>query len=1001
MNVKRLLAAMVLPLVFFALPALSQDKVVTGKVTDSKDGSAMQNATVKVKGTQIATQTDATGSFKIKAPSSATTLVISSVGYANMEVAIGSGTVNVSLTQTSAALGEVVVIGYGTVRKKDLTGSISTVSAKDFQQGTITTPEQLISGKVAGVSITSNGGAPGSGSVIRIRGGSSLNASNDPLYVIDGMPIENAGIAGVANPMSLINPNDIETFTILKDASAAAIYGSRASNGVILITTKKGKSGKPVFNFSTQLSAGTVTNTPSILAPNQVRQIVTANAGINGLPNLTSLIGPAYTDWQSQIYQTAMANDNNLSVSGSLKNLPYRLSLGFMNQNGVLKTDNLQRTSLGINISPLLLKNHLKIDLNLKGSYSTSNFANQGAIGAAVYFDPTQKVYSGNSRFGGYWEWLNPNSVSGLQQLAPRNPLGLLMQQSNKSIVRRSVGDVVVDYKFHFLPELHAIITAGYDISEGTGTSVIPDSAASNYNRYKDGNNVYHGGVNTQYKQTKSNTYLNYSLSYVKELKSIDSKIEALAGYEYQDFSTTNYNYPDITYDGTVVTTPTFLSNTPENRLISYLGRVIYTFKNRYILTGSIRRDGSSKFNPNNRFGTFPSGAFAWKIKNESFLANVSAVSDLKLRVGYGVTGQQDGINDYDYQTFYSLSNSTAQYQIGNNFYQMYRPGGYYYNRKWEQTATTNVAIDYGFLDNRISGSIEYYYRETTDLLNNIAQSAGTNFSNQIVANIGSMTNKGVEFTINFQPIRNKNITWDVAFNATYNENKITKLTISDDPKYAGVLTGGISGGTGNTIQIQSVGYAKNSFYTFKQIYNPATGKPIDNLFEDINRDGLINQNDLYQYKSPDPKAFFGFSTNLTVKKWTAGFVLRANVGNYLYNNVASSSGTLRNIMNPIGYINNGSADLLYTNFSGTGTNYYMSDYYVQNASFLRMDNLNVGYNVGKVFNKKATLRLNANVQNVFVITQYKGVDPEIYGGIDNNFYPRPRTFVFGLNLNF
>ncbi|HEX3023825.1 MAG TPA: SusC/RagA family TonB-linked outer membrane protein, partial [Chitinophagaceae bacterium] len=762
MNVKRLLAAMVLPLVFFALPALSQDKVVTGKVTDSKDGSAMQNATVKVKGTQIATQTDATGSFKIKAPSSATTLVISSVGYANMEVAIGSGTVNVSLTQTSAALGEVVVIGYGTVRKKDLTGSISTVSAKDFQQGTITTPEQLISGKVAGVSITSNGGAPGSGSVIRIRGGSSLNASNDPLYVIDGMPIENAGIAGVANPMSLINPNDIETFTILKDASAAAIYGSRASNGVILITTKKGKSGKPVFNFSTQLSAGTVTNTPSILAPNQVRQIVTANAGINGLPNLTSLIGPAYTDWQSQIYQTAMANDNNLSVSGSLKNLPYRLSLGFMNQNGVLKTDNLQRTSLGINISPLLLKNHLKIDLNLKGSYSTSNFANQGAIGAAVYFDPTQKVYSGNSRFGGYWEWLNPNSVSGLQQLAPRNPLGLLMQQSNKSIVRRSVGDVVVDYKFHFLPELHAIITAGYDISEGTGTSVIPDSAASNYNRYKDGNNVYHGGVNTQYKQTKSNTYLNYSLSYVKELKSIDSKIEALAGYEYQDFSTTNYNYPDITYDGTVVTTPTFLSNTPENRLISYLGRVIYTFKNRYILTGSIRRDGSSKFNPNNRFGTFPSGAFAWKIKNESFLANVSAVSDLKLRVGYGVTGQQDGINDYDYQTFYSLSNSTAQYQIGNNFYQMYRPGGYYYNRKWEQTATTNVAIDYGFLDNRISGSIEYYYRETTDLLNNIAQSAGTNFSNQIVANIGSMTNKGVEFTINFQQIRKKNITWDV-----------------------------------------------------------------------------------------------------------------------------------------------------------------------------------------------------------------------------------------------
>lgn len=1001
MNVKRLLAAMVLPLVFFALPALSQDKVVTGKVTDSKDGSAMQNATVKVKGTQIATQTDATGSFKIKVPSSATTLVISSIGYTNVEAAIGGGTVNVALTQTSAALGEVVVIGYGTVRKKDLTGSVSTVSAKDFQQGEITTPEQLISGKVAGVSITSNGDAPGSGSVIRIRGGASLNASNDPLIVIDGMPLENASISGVANPLSLINPNDIETFTILKDASAAAIYGSRASNGVILITTKKGKSGKPVFNFSSQLSAGTIAKQASILSPNQVRQIVTANAGINGLPNLTSLIGPAFTDWQSQIYQTAMANDNNLSVAGSLKNLPYRISLGFMNQNGVLRTDNLQRTSLGINISPVLLKNHLKIDLNLKGSYSTSNFANQGAIGSAVNFDPTKPVYSTSSRFGGYWEWLNPASVSGLQQLAPKNPLGLLLERSDKSMVKRSVGNAVIDYKFHFLPELHAVITAGYDVSEGTGTTVIPDSAASSYYRYKDGNNAYHGGQNTQYKQTKANTYLNYSLTYSKELKSIDSKIEALAGYEYQDFSTTNYNYPDITYDGTVVTTPTFASNTPENRLISYLGRVIYTFKNRYILTGSVRRDGSSKFNPNNRFGTFPSGAFAWKIKNEPFLANVSAVSDLKFRVGYGVTGQQDGINDYDYQSFYALSTSTAQYQLGNSFYQMYRPGGYYYNRKWEQTATTNVAIDYGFLNNRISGSIEYYYRETTDLLNNIAQPAGTNFSNQIVANIGSMTNKGVEFSINIQPIRNKNVTWDIAFNATYNENKITKLTISNDPKYAGVLTGGISGGTGNTIQIQSVGYAKNSFYTFKQIYNPATGKPIDNLFEDINRDGIINQNDLFQYKSPDPKAFFGFSTNLTVKKWTAGFVLRANVGNYIYNNVASSTGTLRNIMNPIGYINNGSSDVLNTNFSGTGTNYYMSDYYVQNASFLRMDNINVGYNVGKVFNNKATLRLNANVQNVFVITQYQGIDPEIYNGIDNNFYPRPRTFVFGLNLNF
>jgi len=996
MNVKRLLVAMNFLLVFFALPAFSQDKVVTGKVTDSKDGSALSNVTVTVKGTTVITQTNAQGIFKLKVPATAVSLVFTSVGYGAQEVAIGTGAFDVKLNQTSASLNDVVVIGYGTARKKDLTGSVSTVGSKDFQGGAITTPEQLISGKVAGVSITSNGGAPGSGSTIRIRGGASLNASNDPLIVIDGMPIENASISGIANPLSLINPNDIETFTVLKDASAAAIYGSRASNGVILITTKKGKSGKPVYNFSTQVSAGAIAKKVDVLNPYELRQVVTGNA----TPALAALLGNAQTDWQNQIYQTAISNDNNLSVSGAFKNLPYRISLGYMDQSGILKTDNLQRTSLGINLSPVLFNNHLKIDLNLKGSYNKSTFANQSAIANAVSFDPTQSVYSGSNRFGGYWEWLDPSSATGLKALSPKNPLGLLEQQKNVGNVERSVGNAVFDYKVHFLPELHTILTLGYDVSEGKGTVVIPDSAASNYDRFKDPNGVFHGGTNTQYKQKKQNTYMNFNLTYAKDLKSIKSRIEALAGYEYQDYLTTNYNYPDVTYDGTVVSSPTYPFDKPENRLISYLGRVTYTFMNKYILTGSIRQDGSSKFSPANRWGTFPSGALAWKIKNEPFLANISAVSDLKLRIGYGVTGQQDGINDYDYQSFYNLSTTTAEYQFGNNFYQMYRPGGYYLNRKWEQTATSNIAIDYGFLNNRISGSIEYYYRNTTNLLNNIAQSAGTNFSNQIVANVGTMQNKGVEFSINYQPIRTKNLTWDIAFNATYNENKITKLTISNDPNYAGNQYGGISGGTGNTILINSVGYARGSFYVFKQVYDN-TNHPIDGLFQDKNRDGIINQNDLYQYKSADPKEFFGFSTNLAVKKWSAGFVLRANFGNYMYNNVASSTGTLRNILNPVGFLNNGSSDYLFTKFSGNGTNYYMSDYYVQNASFLRMDNFNIGYNAGKVFNNKASLRLSANVQNVFVITKYTGLDPEISGGIDNNFYPRPRTYVLGLNLNF
>ncbi len=996
MNVKRLLAAM-LALVLFTLPALSQDKVVTGKVTDSKDGSALQNATVTVKGTKIITQTDAAGNFKIKAPVTASTLVITSVGYASQEVAISGGTIAVKMAQTSAALTDVVVIGYGTTRKKDVTGSVASISSKDFVKGALTTPEQLISGKIAGVSISTNSGAPGSGSTIRIRGGASLNASNDPLIVIDGMPISNASIPGVANPLSLINPNDIETFTVLKDASAAAIYGSRASNGVIIITTKKGKTGKPVFNFSSLLSAGTIAKKAEVLSPSQFTQLVKTY----GNSSFSSLLGSTQTDWQDKIYQTALAQDNNLSVAGAVKNMPYRISLGYLNQNGILKTDNLQRTSIGINLTPNLLDNHLKIDISLKGTYSKSRFANWGAISSAVNFDPTQPVYSNSSRFGGYWEWLDANSATGLKALSPKNPLGQLMQRMDKSNVQRSVGNALIDYKTHFLPDLHAIVNVGYDVSQGAGTTVINDSAAMSYKRFKDANGVLRGGQNTQYKTNIKNTYLNFYLNYTKDLKGIDSRIEAMAGYEYQDYKTKNYNYSDVTYDGTVVSSPAYPFDIPEYTLVSFLGRLNYTFKNRYILTATVRRDGSSKFNPNNRWGTFPSAAFAWKIKNEPFLRNVDAVSDLKLRVGYGVTGQQDGIGNYDYISYYNLSNTTAQYQFGNNYYQMYRPGGYYYNRKWEQTATSNIAIDYGLFNNRITGSIEYYYKNTTDLLNQINQPALANFSNKIVANVGSMENKGVEFTINYTAIRSKDVTWDIAFNATYNENKITKLTISNDPNYPGAQFGNISGGTGNTILINSVGYRRGAFYVFKQVYDPKTGKPIDNLFDDKNRDGIINQNDLYPYKSVDPIAFFGLSSSITYKKWNAGFVMRAEVGNYMYNNVASSTGTIRNILNPIGYINNGSTDVLNTNFSGNGANYYLSDYYVQNASFIRMDNINIGYNAGKVFNNKANLRLSANVQNVFVITKYKGLDPEINGGIDNNFYPRPRTFVLGINLDF
>jgi iron complex outermembrane receptor protein len=995
MNIKKTLVVTLFAIIGISVSA--QDRTVTGKVTDAKDGAPLVAASVAVKGTNKGTTTAADGTFSINVASNQTTLVVTFLNYATKEIQIaGKNSINVALSQSADQLSEVVVIGYGSVRKKDLTGSVATISSKDFNTGAITTPEQLIAGKVAGVSIISNNGAPGSGSTIRIRGGASLNASNDPLIVIDGMPIDGGGISGQANPLALINPNDIESFSVLKDASAAAIYGARASNGVILITTKKGKKGAMKLDFTSQLSIGNITKKADVLTANEIRSIVNAN----GTSTLKSLLGNANTDWQDQIYQTAISTDNNISISGAAKNLPYRLSIGNLNQKGILKTDELKRTTVGINLNPTLFDNHLSINLNYKLSNSESRFANQGAIGAATSFDPTQPVLSSSKRFGGYWEWLDPNATTGLKALSPKNPLGLLMQNNNNSNVTRQIASALFDYKVHFLPDLHVVVNTGMDVAEGKGTTVINDSAASTYNRFKDAANKFHGGVNNQYRQTRSNSYLNAYLNYTKDIKAISSKLELVAGYEYQEYKTTNYNFSDLTFNKTVVNAPNFAFDVPEYRLASYLGRANLNILNKYILTASVRQDGSSKFNPDNRFAVFPSAAIAWKLKEENFLKNSSVFSDLKLRASYGVTGQQDGIGYYDYISYYNLGSNSAQYQFGNNFYSIFRPNGYYFNRKWEQTASANLALEFGLFDNKVSGTIEAYNNTTTDLLNEINQPAGTNFSNKIVANVGSMVNKGVELTLNFQPIKNKTTTWDVSLNATYNKNEITKLTISDDPSYAGARYGGISGGTGNTILIQSVGFQRGSYFVFKQVYDQA-GKPIDGLFADLNRDGIVNERDLYQYKGNNPEFFFGASSNLTYKRWNAGFVLRANVGNYMYNNVASSSGTLRNFLNPIGYINNGSRDYLTTGFSGNGSNYYLSDYYVQNASFLRMDNINVGYNIGKLFNNKANLRVNANVQNAFLITKYKGLDPEVNGGIDNNFYPRPRTFVLGLNLNF
>jgi TonB-dependent starch-binding outer membrane protein SusC len=985
----------------FAGGATFAQTTASGKVTDAS-GAGLPSITVSVKGTKNATATGTDGMFTISIPAGAKTLVFSGVGFSTQELAIGNQvSYDVSLQTTAANLNEVVVIGYGTARKKDLTGASTSVSSRDFQKGAITTPEQLILGKVAGVNITSNGGAPGAGSTIRIRGGTSLSASNDPLIIVDGVQLSGGGVAGSANALALINSNDIETFTILKDASAAAIYGSRASNGVIIITTKKGKSGKTKINFNTNLSVGVLSKKVDVLSADAFRAFIKANGNASQIAQL----GVASTDWQEEIYQRAMGTDNNLSISGALKGtvkMPYRVSAGYLSQEGILKTGELKRFSGAINLSPSFLNDHLKVDLNIKGTNSKSRFADEGAIGTAVNFDPTKPVRTGYYRYGGYFEWLDPNSTNGLKALAPANPMGLLMGRDNNSNVNRSIGNIQLDYKFHFLPELRANFNVGYDIAKGTGNVILNDSVRAGYMRDVDVSEVRKGGQRNEYKQEIKNKFLEVYLNYVKDVKNINSRFDLTAGYGYYDNLSTNYSFADYFADGTKRknSDPPFNFDKPQNRLISFYGRFNYGFKSKYLITVNARTDGSSRLNPDNRWITYHSEAIAWRISEEAFLKNSKAINELKLRAGYGITGQQDGISNYSYLANYGISNQTAQYQLGNDYYNMYRPIAYNANLTWEQTATTNIALDYGLFNNRITGSVDFYLKETKDLLNEVGQSAGTNFAPIALANVGNMENKGVEFSMNTSIVRKKDVTVDFGYNVTFNRNRITKLTFSEEPGYEGQRFGGRSGGTGGTILINSVGYNRGAFYVFKQVYD-AAGKPIDNLFEDLNRDGVITDKDLYRYKSANPDVFLGFNGNIGIKRWNAGFIARASLGNYMYNNVASGTGALRNFLNPLGYLNNGSTDVLTSGFKGDGDKYYSSDYYVQNASFFRVDNINIGYNFGKVFNNKADMRFNLNVQNAFVITKYKGADPENNSGIDNNFYPRPRTFVAGVNLDF
>jgi len=956
--------------------AQQQQLIVQGTVRDEQ-GAPLAGVSVVVAGTAVQTATDTEGVYRITVPAGAHQLVFSSIGYLTQTAAADRQQLDVVLLPSSQDLEEVVVVGYGSQTKKDLTGSVANVASKDFNTGLVGSAEQLINGKASGVQVMSNSGSPTAGSTIRIRGGASLSASNDPLIVLDGVPLENGGISGNgSNFMSLINPNDIESMTILKDASATAIYGSRASNGVVLITTKKGTAGALRVGFSSVLSMQQQRQVADMLSPEQFEQVLQEQ----GTAAQQALLGGQHTDWVGEVFQSAFGTDNNVSLSGSMaQSVPFRASVGFYDQQGTLRTDRTDRVTGALSLSPAFLDDHLTLNLNVKGALNNNRFANTDAIWAAVAFNPTQPVYSGTDAFGGFYESLDNAGVPATG--ANLNPVGLLNQETHKSRVGRSTGNLDIDYKFHFLPELKAHVTLGYDYARGEGENRIPASAASAYTV---------GGSFNEYSQHTQNRLLTAYLNYTAPLE--NSSLEVTAGYDFQYWSAKS---PAVTYfneAGDVQSTAT--ASDQRHTLLSVYGRLNYQYGGRYLLTATIRRDGTSRFSPENRWGTFPSLALAWRISEEEFLRGNNTLSDLKLRASYGVTGQQDGIGNYGYLSIYNRGDDFAQYRFGENFYHVLRPSVYVYDLRWETTRAFNYGVDFGLWGNRITGSVEYYTRKTHDLLANVAVPAGTNFDQTATTNVGNIESRGFEFQVNATPVSRESLTWEVGFNATQQHTRVTNLSMVEDDKSVGSYVGPWVSGRG--IQILTTGYEPNMFYVYKQVYNEQ-GKPLEGVYADLNDDGNINEGDLYRYGSPAAEWFLGFNTQLTYKRWTAGTTLRANLGNYVFNSTRMDLAAWETLQYVPFALNNLHSDFLNTGFRARQ---YYSDYYVENASFLRMENIMLGYDVGRIAGN-ARLQLGAIVQNVFVLSKYTGNDPELPNGFDNTFYPRPRTYSLRVNLQF
>lgn len=1003
-----------------SLSAVAQSKAIQGKVLSGEDKTPIPGVSILEKGTTSGTVTDAEGNYSLTVKENAV-LVFSFVGYTSQEVPVSGQTqLDITLQTDLQTLNEVVIIGYGEQERKDVTGSVTAITARDFNKGVLTSPQDLLVGKLAGVQVTPNSGAPGSSATIRIRSGSSLYASNDPLIVIDGFPVDNATISGMSNPLASLNPNDIESFTVLKDASATAIYGSRASNGVIIVTTKKGKEDKLQLSYNGNFSVSSPIKYVDVFDGDEYRQLTAdliESGKVSGL-NSAALIrqGTSNTDWQKEIYRNAFSHDHNISVRGAVKNFPYRASYGYTDQQGILKTTSMQRHTLNVSLTPSFLDDNLKVTANLKTMLSKSDFGNTGAVGAAVSFDPTQPVMNGNTRYGGYFTWVNSSETLPDGTMDPNgdantfsinNPVALLDLTDNQSDVTRTIGNIQVDYRLPFLTDLRVNVNAGLDHSNGEGYNNAAPEAAWTYRNYTTGN-----GELIDYLGKNQSELFDLYLNYVKEFG--PSRIDVTGGYSWQHFQREGWTFQRNGDASVVRLSKEDSQYINENFLVSFFGRLNYTFKEKYVVTATLRDDGSSRFSEDNRWGLFPSVAVAWNVSEESFLQG--SKSTLKVRLGYGVTGQQDILNNYyPYLPIYRQSIGGASYQFGNTFVPTLRPDPYDANIKWEETTTYNAGLDFSFLNDKISGTIDVYQRETKDLINYIPIAAGSNFSNFLTTNVGDLQNKGIELTLRTKPIAKADINWNVGFNFTYNVNEVTNLTLSDDPNFPGNNVGGIGGGVGNTIQIDRVGYPKNSFYVFEQVYS-ANGLPIEGLYVDrTDGGGSVSSNNLnkYTYHSPAPKFLMGLNSSFGYKQFDLSFSSRISFNNYVYNNVFSGA-TYSAIYVQSGFFGNVPKAINETQFVNPQ---YWSDHYVENASFFKMDNISLGYNINQLSGQKLKARISFTVQNAFIITDYKGLDPEVdigrgaiapanalagnTPGIDNNIYPRPRTFVLGVNLTY